>query len=303
MDFGKVDSSKLATIDFTLPPDHPITQRVLSGKKVVKPQVYVGCPIWTNKEWLGKIYRPGTKEKDFLPNYTKQFNTIELNTTHYRIPDVDTTERWKLASQPGFTFCPKIPQIISHDKQLQGVEAITVEFCEAVAGLGEYLGITFLQMPPNFGPRHFPVLEKFIQFYPRAIPLAVEFRNQDWFNDEKVWLKTVKMLQHHGISTVITDVAGRRDVLHQSLTTTTAVIRYVGNMAEKTDYSRVDAWVTRIKSWLDRGVEQVYFFVHEHENIISPDVARHFIRALNQQTDLKLAEPRFVVQVVQGSLF
>lgn len=303
MDFGRIDPPELARINFALPPDHAFTQRVLLGIKSIRPKVYVGCPIWTNKEWIGKIYPQGIKEKDFLKYYTRQFNTIELNTTHYRIPDIETVERWKETATPGFTFCPKIPQAISHDRQLQSVDALTEEFCEAIAGLGDHLGISFLQLPPYFGPRYLPVLEKFIQKYPTPIPLAVEFRHPDWFSDETVWQRTLEMLHHYGIATVITDVAGRRDILHQSLTIPTAVIRYVGNMAKPTDYSRLDAWVQRLKKWMEEGVENVYFFVHEHDNIISPEVARYLIRELNRHVGLKLIEPKFVVQAVQGSLF
>jgi uncharacterized protein YecE (DUF72 family) len=269
---------------------------------VESPGVYVGCPIWANREWIGKIYPPGTREKDYLRLYTRQFNTIELNTTHYRIPDAQTVERWKHAASPGFTFCPKIPQIISHERQLQSVEALTEEFCLSMAGLGDHLGISFLQLPPYFGPKNWRSLENFLSYFPSAIPLAVEFRHPDWFA-KNTWEQTLERLNYYRISTVMTDVAGRRDVLHQSLTTRTAVIRYVGNMRQPQDYSRLDAWATRLKCWLDQGLESVFFFVHEHDNIISPEVARHLIRQLNRQADLDLAEPSFVVQTIQGNLF
>jgi uncharacterized protein YecE (DUF72 family) len=303
MDFGRIEPEEWKKIDFSLPADSPFNQRVLKGVKTTNLRVFVGCPIWANKEWLGKIYPSGTKEKDFLQRYTRQFNTIELNTTHYRIPDAETVERWKEAATPGFTYCPKIPQLISHERQLQSVEAITEEFCLSIAGLGDHLGVSFLQLPPFFGPKSLSALEKFVQFYPASIPLSVEFRHSDWFRDEKTWLRTLEMLQHYHISTVITDVAGRRDVLHQSLSTTTAVIRYVGNMEKPDDYTRIDAWVQRLKQWIGQGLEKVYFFVHEHDNIISPEVVRYTIRQLNQQLELKLAEPQFVRQAVQGSLF
>lgn len=302
MDFGKIDAPAFDQINFTLPEDHPFNRKVLSGKRVPSPGVYVGCPIWANREWIGKIYPSGTREKDYLRLYARQFNTIELNTTHYRIPDSEKIERWKQASSPGFTFCPKIPQLISHERQLQSVEALTEEFCLSIAGLGEYLGISFLQLPPYFGPKNWPSLENFLGHFPSAIPLAVEFRHPDWF-EKNTWAQTLERLNHYRTSTVMTDVAGRRDVLHQSLSTRTAVIRYVGNMRQPQDYSRLDAWANRLKAWLDQGVESIFFFVHEHDNIISPEVARHLIRQLNRQAGLDLAEPAFVVQTIQGKLF
>ena len=302
MDFGKTDPQALEKIDFTLPKGHPFNQRILPGKKAESLKIYVGCPIWANKEWVGKIYPQGSREKDFLRLYTRQFNTIELNTTHYRIPDAQTTERWKKAAAPGFTFCPKIPQLISHDRQLQSVEALTEEFCLAIAGLGNHLGISFLQLPPYFSPENQDSLEKFLSHYPPAIPLAVEFRHPDWFR-KSTWEQTLELLNHYTASTVITDVAGRRDVLHQGLSTTTAVIRYVGNMPQAQDYSRIDDWVNQLMVWIDQGVENIFFFVHEYDNVISPEVARYLIRQLNGRADVDLAEPSFMTQAVQGKLF
>jgi len=77
----------------------------------------------------------------------------------------------------------------------------------------------------------------------------------------------------------------------------------VGNMEKPDDYSRIDAWVQRLKQWTEQGLEKVYFFVHEHDNIISPEVVRYTIRQLNNQLGLQLTEPQFVRQAVQGSLF
>ncbi|MBC7922415.1 MAG: DUF72 domain-containing protein, partial [Ferruginibacter sp.] len=179
----------------------------------------------------------------------------------------------------------------------------TQAFCLSVAGLGERLGVAFLQLPPSFGPANGPILANYLRQFPASIPLAVEFRHPDWFNQPAVWHQTLAMLRDHGVSTVITDVAGRRDALHQSLTTPTAFIRYVGNMPRPTDYSRLDAWVQRLKSWLESGLERLYFFVHEFDNIISPEVCRYLIRELNRHCGLQMAEPRLLAQVVQGTLF
>ncbi|MEZ4905865.1 MAG: DUF72 domain-containing protein [Spirosomataceae bacterium] len=107
------------------------------------PQCFVGPPIWANKQWVGKIYPSNAKEKDFLYYYTRQFNTIELNVTHYQIPNEATVQRWKEAAHKDFRFCPKWPQEISHDRQLIGCEALSQAFTQAVLGLGENLGTTF----------------------------------------------------------------------------------------------------------------------------------------------------------------
>jgi uncharacterized protein YecE (DUF72 family) len=303
MDFGKL--SDITSVDFAIPADAPQTKTVLqkNARKSAEPAIYVGCPIWTNKDWLGKVYPSHAKEKDFLYHYSRQFNTIELNTTHYRIPDPETIERWKAAVTSGFTFSPKFPQIISHEKQLDEAEELTLEFCEAIRGLGENLGTSFLQLAPNFSPKYFPLLEKYVKFFPKDISLAIEFRHQDWFKSSPVADKAFDLLEQYNISTVITDVAGRRDVLHQRLTTSIAMIRFVGNGLHPTDYTRVSEWVSRCLQWIGAGLQTFYFFVHEPDNKFSPELVAYFIQQLNEKGNFTLTPPRITPQPVQGSLF
>ncbi len=304
MDFGKLPS--IDKVDFTLPPDHPDTGAVLASvpKLAATPQVYVGCPVWATKEWVGKWYPSSAKEKDFLHHYAHQFNTIELNTTHYRIPDLPTIERWYDAAAAGFTFCPKWPQQISHDSLLTNVGSATKAFGESILALREKLGVSFLQLPPGFSPHHHTILRQFIETIIPQVPLAVEFRHPDWFSDKEEAQKTFAMLQENGVGTVISDVAGRRDVLHMHLTTATAMIRFVGNGLHPTDYERIDRWVARLKDWIEKGLQTLYFFVHEPDpNTLAPELSVYFIRKLNEACGLTVAEPRPLPQVVQGSLF
>ncbi len=83
------------------------------------------------------------------------------------------------------------------------------------------------------------------------------------------------MLEQYHVSTVITDVAGRRDVLHQRLTTPSVIIRFVGNDLHETDFSRIDEWVEKLKTWFALGLHEVYFFTHEPDNIHAPRLAKY----------------------------
>jgi uncharacterized protein YecE (DUF72 family) len=302
MDFGKL--SDISKVDFRLPPDAPETARVLAGAlRKPKPHVYVGCPVWTCKEWNGRIYPSVAREKDYLYHYSRQFNTIELNTTHYRIPDVTTVNRWRTVSAKGFTFCPKWPQQISHDLALQYADAPAGAFIESIKGLAEHLGPSFLQLPPYFPPRQASVLIDFLETIPEEIPVAVEFRHEDWFKPSPQVEDTFRQMEQLGISTVLTDVAGRRDVLHMRLTTPIAFIRFVGNGLHPTDYRRIEEWTERVGEWFAAGLQSLYFFVHQPDNVLSPDLSLYLIRLLNQKFSLGLAEPRISAQAVQGSLF
>lgn len=280
MKFGKL--ADISGVNFSLPEDTPLTKNLLNqiSKKQSLPTVYVGCTGWSMKEWLGKVYPPKTPVKEYLWYYTRQFNTIELNTTHYRIPDAKTIEKWKTASAADFQFCPKVPQTISHSSTLAIDNQLINAFCSAVGDLEEKLGCCFLQLPPYFGLDRLPVLEHFLGRWPSEIPLAVEFRHESWF--EGAGQKGFELLASKGITSVITDVAGRRDVLHQNLTSDKTMIRFVGNDLDPSDYRRIDEWVVRLKYWLEKGLSEIYFFTHEPDNILAPDLSLYLTEAIKR---------------------
>ena len=313
MDFGKL--TDISGVDFGLSADPVFTKNTLQNYQspphkqltplelgINKPQIYVGPPIWANKEWTGKIYPNSAKEKDFLYHFARQFNTIELNVTHYQVPNAATIERWREAVTPDFRFCPKWPQEISHERQLLGCEPQTEAFMSAVLGLEKNLGTTFLQLAPYFGPWKFDVLEKFLRQILANFPLAVEFRHPKWF-EEPVWTQTLELLSSLGVGTVMSDVAGRRDVLHLALTTPALMLRFVGNELHPTDFSRVNEWAKRLKTWIEAGLQTATIFVHCGENIFAPELSKYWIEQLNQECGLTLKAPVIQPKVVQGSLF
>ena len=102
------------------------------------------------------------------------------------------------------------------------------------------------------------------------------------------------MLREMKVGTVITDTSGRRDVLHMRLTTPVAFIRFVGNNLHPTDYKRIDDWVGRLKLWIDSGIETIYFFIHNHEELNSPELCKYTIQKLNAAKGLNIAVPKLL---------
>ncbi|MEH0155832.1 DUF72 domain-containing protein [Limibacter armeniacum] len=302
MEFGKLHD--INGVDFTMPEDHPLTSVVLSRNKQEQGVKFtVGCPAWSCKEWQGKIYPPGLKPKDFLEHYARHFSNIELNSTHYGIPKDETILRWKESVPDGFQFCPKVPQKISHWNRLERVAVETEDFCRAMGLLGDKLGVSFMQLPPNFTPNEFGKLAHFIENFPTEIPLSIEFRHEEWFLNDAIFQEITERMESRGISTVITDVAGRRDVLHQRLTTPIAVIRFVGNRLDITDYRRLDDWVVRLKDWISQGLKEVYFFLHQPSDVLCPEAVIYFVNEVNKALGLNLEVPKMLNTGVQKSLF
>ncbi len=303
MEFGKIYD--LEGKDFSLPIDADFNQKLWTTLEQ-QPQelsVFVGCTGYGMPEWVGDYYPKGTKSKDFLRAYTKQFNTIEHNTTHYRMPDIPTVKKWYDESEADFKFCPKIPQSISHSRFL-GAETGTIEhFCNNIALLSQKLGTCFMQLPPHFSYDNLPVLKRFLDQFPKEIPLAIEFRNESFFNDFDHTQYLFELLFEHKIGTVITDVCGRRDVLHQGLTHDFATIRFVGNDLHHTDFQRIDDWVARILDWKTKGLKTLYFFTHEPDNIKAPELAAYFVAQLSKH-NIKVRGPKkYEISIPQLSLF
>ncbi|WP_026462040.1 DUF72 domain-containing protein [Adhaeribacter aquaticus] len=304
MEFGKVNT--LENILFALPPDNPATTRMLEATESInylKPQVYIGCPTWHNKQWLGSYYPADASDKDLLHWYSRQFNAIEVNTTYYRIPETSTIDRWRQQVSPNFKLCPKVPQSISQDLKLSQARELIKIFKEALTGLQEHLGVVFLQLSPAFGPEETNTLLSFFESLPKDFPLAVEFRHPAWFSNpnqaEILWTA----MEALGISTVITDVAGRRDVLHARLTTATAFIRFNGYGLHRTDFSRIDEWVKRLQSWLDQGLQTIYFFIHQEDVNHSAALLNYLIDQLARFCGIQLAKSKPIPQLIQGKLF
>ena len=287
MKFGQVDNPD--NIDFSLPQDHPDTAKVLARHKDENApfEVFVGCAKW-NKTDLKGFYPRGTKDE--LGYYSSQFNSIELNATFYKSPNRQQVATWAAKTPENFKFFPKIPQTVSHFNRLQNVKQQTEEFCDALGQFEEKLGMTFLQMPDNFHPKYFDRVVSFVESFPKEIPLAVEMRHADWFADPAIADELQQLLQANGVSHVVVDTAGRRDMLHMRLSTDAAFIRYVGANAPS-DYRRLDDWIEKIASWRALGLRKLYFFVHQNIEKESPLLSAHFIKGLNEKFGLSLNIP------------
>ena len=164
------------------------------------------------------------------------------------------------------------------------------EVVHAFEGLEEKLGRAFLQMTNNFAPKDFDCVVKFVEYWPKRIPLAMEFRHTDWYNDITVAEELYQLLEKHGISNVITDTAGRRDLLHMRLTTPSVFIRYTGANHES-DYTRLDDWVDRLEKWVNLGLKEIDFFVHQNMELESPLLAAYFVEKMNERLGLNLKIP------------
>lgn len=96
---------------------------------------------------------------------------------------------------------------------------------------------------------------------------------------------------------MITDAAGRRDCVHIRLTSPDVFIRFVGNGLHPSDYTRINEWIGRMETWVDRGLRREFSFMHQHEELHSPELAHYFIQQLNKRCGTNIPEPQFVANI------
>jgi len=161
---------------------------------------------WSYKFWVGKLYPKGTKPTEYLTEYAKTMNSVEVDATFYRIPSVPTVEAWRDAVPEGFKFAAKFPQSVTHAPGLTyDAEKLDV-FIHHIEAFGAKLGPLLLQFPPFLKPAY-PALNDLLEAIPMNCLIAAEFRNKHWFTEE-----TYQMLRDHGVALASTNREGVPEV-------------------------------------------------------------------------------------------
>jgi uncharacterized protein YecE (DUF72 family) len=285
MDFGKL--SDISKVDFSLPQEDRF---YFEGKEEESIQILLGAPGWSVPKWKGVLYPRGTQSSDFGVYYSQQFATIEFNTTFYQIPKEDMIERWYQMTAPDFTFCPKMFAGISQQSHFAMGNSVLPDFLDRMTLFKEKLGMLYMQVPQSFSTKKTDALRRFIQNWRPGLPLAIELRNPTFFEygqGESI----AEDMAAAGVSWMITDVAGRRDVSHPYITAPFMGIRFVGNMDES-DFGRIDAWITRLLKWQKAGVRVVYFFVHTPGDDLPHVLCDYFAKQWEKATGISLKHPK-----------
>jgi len=145
---------------------------------------HIGCSGFSYKEWKGLFYPEKLPQSKWLPYYCEHFNTLELNNTFYRFPQLKTMEDWYNKTPERFSFTVKAPRIITHYKQLVETEDLTLEFYTVCRnGLKDKLGPVLFQFPPRFlyTPEN---LQKILDSLDTSFINVVEFRHSSWWCEE-----------------------------------------------------------------------------------------------------------------------
>src|SRR5258708_7506830 len=156
-------------------------------------QLRVGTSGYSYKQWKGSFYPEKLPDREMLSFYAKQFSTVEINHSFYRMPTENVLLQWAKSVPEGFRFALKANQQITHIQRLRNCESTLKRFLEVASVLndGDHLGPILVQLPPTFKFDR-PLLEDFLALRPEAFSFAFEVRHPSWYTDE-----THAALRHH----------------------------------------------------------------------------------------------------------
>jgi uncharacterized protein YecE (DUF72 family) len=221
--------------------------------------VRVGCSGWQYKDWRGRLYPEGLGQSRWLARYAEEFDTVEVNSTFYRLASRDAVARWVEQTPDDFVFAVKASRYLTHVRRLRDVGQGIHRFYERIAPLVEAnkLGPVVWQFPANFRNEG-DALDRIAETLELVPPgrHCFEFRHESWFGEA-----LYSVLREHDGALVIGDHPKWPFQAHE-LTADWALVRlHHGHRGRRGNYSEseLDEWARRIAQWRRRAELLVYF--------------------------------------------
>ena len=146
-------------------------------------RLYLGTMGWSYSFWTGTLYPSELKPGEYLREYSKHFNSVEVDSSFYRVPSPHTVQTWKEQVPTGFKFAAKFPRVITHERMLRDCEQQADMFITTMSQLHDKLAPLLVQLPAAFRVKHFPQLQNFLVNLPKNHRYAVEIRNKELLNE------------------------------------------------------------------------------------------------------------------------
>jgi len=151
--------------------------------------------------WRGVFYPEDIPKSKWFEYYQKDFNTVELNVTFYRLPQKSAFENWKKKAKKGFVFSLKGSRFITHVKRIKDVDEALNLFMDRAKILGETLGPVLWQLPPQLklDEKRF---ENFLTLLKKTSHKlhVIELRNREWVRKE-----ILEEVAHFGFTVCLSD--------------------------------------------------------------------------------------------------
>ncbi|TVR15699.1 MAG: DUF72 domain-containing protein [Balneolaceae bacterium] len=264
---------------------------------------HIGLTQWGFKEWTNTFFSRDAKPDQFLQQYASVFNSVEGNTTFYRVPTAETVLKWGDQVPDNFKFCFKFPQRITHYKRLKDVHDDVLSFLELFNPIRTKLGPFHIQLSSQYSFNEFDKLETLIELLPNHFTYALELRHPDYFDKSKKEHHLTSLLKSYGINRVVFDTrklhsitmgdASIKEAQRKKPKTpirfhSTGVhpfIRFVGANDILNNEAYLKEWAIIIADWI-KDSKHPYIFIHAPNTLHAPMLARFFHEELSKLIDV-----------------
>jgi uncharacterized protein YecE (DUF72 family) len=229
-------------------------------------RVLAGTSGFSYKEWRGSFYPEDLPADEMLAYYSAKLPAVEINNTFYRMPKPALLEGWAAQVPADFRFILKASQRITHRKRLKEAGDEVAYFFQTAATLGDRLGPTLVQLPPNLR-KDLPRLEAFLGVLPEGARAAFEFRHDSWFEDD-----VYAALRAKGAALCIAE-----DEELATPLVATAPWGYLRLRRQDYDDAAVAAWAEKVRA--QAWSEAFVFFKHEDAGS-GPRLAADFLQRI-----------------------
>ena len=221
--------------------------------------IHIGCSGWNYQSWRGgEFYPERMPASRWLEHYSSVFDTVEVNSTFYRLAKRDAVAHWLEQTPPGFVFALKMSQYVTHMKRLTNLDTGLPRYYERIEPLvgTEKLGPIVWQLPPNF-KRDLERLDATLDQLPPGRH-CFEFRHPSWFDAGD---DLYERLRRHNVALVIGDRKGLDFQTHEMTADWTLVRYHHGHRGRRGNYSKseLEEWARRFEEWRERVEIFAYF--------------------------------------------
>lgn len=233
------------------------------------PAPRIGTSGWHYKHWVGTYYPEKTSASKMLPLYLRDFNTVELNNSFYRLPKPETMRCWRDSVPDDFIFAVKASRFITHNLKLKNPQNALDRFLPVAEMLGEKLGPILFQTPPSWRV-NVGRLEEFLSLMPRHLRYVFEFREPSWFCDQ-----VYAVLNRHNAALCVYEIAGFHAPVELTANWTYVRLhgpggKYQGSYSE----SVLREWAARIYRWRLQSIEAYVYFDNDDSGFAPRNAVR-----------------------------
>jgi uncharacterized protein YecE (DUF72 family) len=218
--------------------------------------VRIGCSGWQYDSWRGRLYPEKEPKRRWLELYANAFDTVEVNSTFYRLARRDAVAAWVQQTPPGFLFTVKASRYLTHIRRLVAIEEGIGRFYEPLQPLVEAgrLGPVLWQLPENFH-RDDARLHGWLELLPDGLH-TIEFRHESWFAPP-----VMAALRERGVALTVGDHPSRPFQSYEATASWRFVRFHYGHRGRRGNYSatEISEWARRIGQWRRETDVYAYF--------------------------------------------